>query len=196
MLQLQADQNRFSISERDTPMPLPLGHLAIGLATHELGSDRSAFGRWKLLAAILALANLPDIDVVFGLLLQWNGCAFHRGPTHSLLFALAAGFAASWASGWWTWLPRLGFWSCFALILSHVAADALLSNSAVSLLWPLETNWSLGHRGWKDVLSMVFDGSTQDAWIILGSAAAIMAHRTVRSLHASQGLRLRRKSSA
>jgi inner membrane protein len=79
-------------------MPLPLGHLAIGLAAHELGSDRSAFGRWKLFAAILALSNLPDIDVVFGLVLQWNGCAFHRGPTHSLVFTLAAGLAASMVS--------------------------------------------------------------------------------------------------
>jgi len=177
-------------------MPLPLGHLAIGLATHELSSDRSAFGRWTLLAAILALSNLPDIDVVFGLLLQWNGSAFHRGPTHSLLFALAAGFLASWASGRWTWHPRLGFWSCFALILSHVAADALLTTSAVSFLWPFETNWSLGHRGWKDVFGMVLQGNAQDALIILGSAAAIMAHRTIRSLYAARVLRLRRKSSA
>lgn len=177
-------------------MPLPLGHLAIGLATHELGTDQSAFGRWKLLAAILALSNLPDIDVVFGLLLQWNGCAFHRGPTHSVLFALAAGLAASRASQSWAWLPRLGFGSCFALILSHVAADALLSNSAVSLLWPLETNWSPGHRGWKDVFGMVFKGSTQDAWIILASAAAIMAHRTLRALRFARVLRLRRKLSA
>jgi hypothetical protein len=48
---------------------VPLGHLAIGLAAHELCSDRSAFGRWKLFAAILALSNLPDIDVVFGLVM-------------------------------------------------------------------------------------------------------------------------------
>lgn len=176
-------------------MPLPLGHLAIGLATHELGSDRSAFGRWKLFAAILALSNLPDIDVVFGLLLQWNGCAFHRGPTHSLLFALAAGLAAWRASERWPWLPRLGFWSCFALIFSHVAADALLSNSAVSFLWPLETNWSIGYRGWRDVFRMVINGSAQDAWIILGSAAAVMANRTVRSLRAARFQRPRGKGS-
>lgn len=178
-------------------MPLPLGHLAIGLATHELSSDQSAFGRWKLFAAILVLANLPDIDVIFGLLIEWNGSAFHRGPTHSLLFALAAGCLASRASDRWTWLPRLGFWSCFALILSHVAADALLSTSAVSFFWPLETNWSLGHRSWNDVFGMILQGHAQDAWIILGSAATIMAHRMVRALYAGRRLpRLRRKSAA
>ncbi len=176
-------------------MPLPMGHLAIGLATHELSSDRSAFGRWKLLAAILVLSNLSDLDVVFGLLLQWNGSAFHRGPSHGLLFALVMGLVGSRAARKWTWLPRLGFLSCFTLILSHVAADALLSTSAVSFFWPLETNWSTGHSGWKDVFGMVLKGNAQDAWIILGAAAVIMAHRLARALSLSLILRLRRKFS-
>ena len=175
-------------------MPLPLGHLAIGLATHELSSDQSAFGRWKLFAAILILANLPDIDIIFGLLIEWNGSAFHRGPTHSLLFALVMGLLASKATGIWTWLPRLGFPSCFALILSHVAADALLSTSAVSFFWPFEANWSAGHSGWGDVFGMVLKGNAQDAWIILGAAAVIMAQRMTRFLHAGRILRLRRVS--
>jgi membrane-bound metal-dependent hydrolase YbcI (DUF457 family) len=177
-------------------MPLPLGHLAIGLAAHELSSDRSAFGRWTLFAAILGLSNLPDIDVVFGLLLQWNGSAFHRGPTHSLLFALVVGFMASKASERWTWLPRLGFWSSFVLILSHVAADALFSTSAVSFFWPFETNWSAGHSTWTDVFGMVLKGNAQDALIMFGAAAVIAAHRTARSVRAFRALRLRRRSSA
>jgi hypothetical protein len=138
-------------------MPLPLGHLAIGLA---------------------------------------NGCAFHRGPTHSLLFALTCGFLASKASKVWTWLPRLEFPNCLALILSHVAADALLSTSPVSWFWPLEANWSAGHSGWQDVFGMVLKGNAQDALITLGAAALIMAQRTVRALSAGLVLRLRRKRSA
>jgi len=176
-------------------MPLPLGHIAVGLAAHELSTTRSAFNRWKIFMAIFVLANLPDIDVIFGLLLQLNGSAFHRGPTHSLLFALAIGFLASRAAKSWDWLPRLGFWSCFSLILSHVAADALLSTSAVSFFWPLETNWSTGHSGWKDVFGMVLMGNAQDAWITLGAVAVIMAHRMARALSAGLILRLRRKSS-
>jgi membrane-bound metal-dependent hydrolase YbcI (DUF457 family) len=177
-------------------MPLPLGHLAIGLATQELGSGQSAFGRWNLFAAILVLSNLPDIDVVLGLLIEWNGSAFHRGPTHSLLFALAAGFLASRAFKSWAWLPRLGFLSCFALILSHVAADALLSASAVSFFWPLEANWSTGHSGWKDVFGMVLKGNAQDAWISLGAAAVIMAQRMARALGFGLIIRLRRRDPA
>lgn len=176
-------------------MPLPIGHIAIGMATHELTTTRSAFSRWRLFAAIVVLTNLPDIDVVFGLLVQWNGSAFHRGPTHSLLFALLMGVLASRASSYWGWLPRLGFWTCFSLILSHVAADALLSTSAVSFFWPLETNWSTGHSGWQDVVGMVLRGDVQDALISLGAAAAIIVHRAARALIAGRLMRLLRKGA-
>ena len=169
-------------------MPLPLGHIAIGLAAHEVGTTRSAFNRWKLFAAIVVLSNLPDIDVIIGLLLHWNASAFHRGPTHSLLFALAFGFLASRAAAIWDRLPRLGFWTCFSLILSHVAADALLSPSAVSFLWPLETNWSTGHNGWGDVVGMVLRGDEQDAWIALSCAAVIMIQRATRTLKTDRQL--------
>jgi membrane-bound metal-dependent hydrolase YbcI (DUF457 family) len=164
------------------------------LATHELSSGQSAFSRWKLFAAILVLANLPDIDVIFGLLIEWNGSAFHRGPTHSLLFALASGFLASRTSGIWTGFPRLGFPICFALILSHVAADALLSTSPVSWFWPLEANWSAGHSGWQDVFGTVLKGNAQDASIILAATAVIMAQRMARALRVGLIVRLRRIS--
>ena len=176
-------------------MPLPLGHIAVGLAAHELSTTRSAFSRWKIFAAIVVLANLPDIDVIFGLLLQLNGSAFHRGPTHSLLFALVVGFLASKAAQSWNRLPRLGFWSCFLLILSHVAADALLSTSAVSFFWPLETNWSTGHSGWQDVVGMVLRGDDQDAWISISAAAVIMIHRAARTLNAGRLIRSGSKSA-
>jgi hypothetical protein len=170
-------------------MPLPLGHIAIGLAAHEVVSTRSAFSRWKLFAAIVVLSNLPDIDVILGLLFHWNGSAFHRGPTHSLLFALVIGIFASRASSIWARLPRLGFWTCFSLVLSHVAADALLSTSAVSFFWPLETNWSTGHSGWGEVIGMVLRGDKQDAWIALSCAALIAVHRAARSLKTERLLR-------
>jgi membrane-bound metal-dependent hydrolase YbcI (DUF457 family) len=176
-------------------MPLPLGHIAIGLAAQEVGTTRSAFSRWKLFAAIVILSNLPDIDVIIGLLFHWNGSAFHRGPTHSLLFALAFGFLASRTATLWDWLPRLGFWTCFSLILSHVSADALLSTSAVSFLWPFETNWSTGHSSWGDVVGMVLGADEKDAWIALSSAAVITILRTARALSAGRLIRLGRDSA-
>ena len=58
-------------------MPLPLGHTAIGLATYETAqnNDHDA-SRWSAFALIAVLANLPDIDIVLGLLFQGNGNLF------------------------------------------------------------------------------------------------------------------------
>jgi hypothetical protein len=163
-------------------MPLPLGHIAVGLAVHEMGSERSAWNRLGLLAAICVLANLPDIDVVIGLVCRWNGSAFHRGPTHSLLFALAAGFAASRCLRLSPWLPRMGFWMCFSLVLSHVAADALLSSSAVSFFWPIEVHYATGHTTWGEVAGMVLKDELEDAWIALAAALVIAMRRTAPAL--------------
>ena len=70
-------------------MPLPLGHTAIGLATYELANNYdSGLSRVKIFIFVTFLANIPDIDVFAGLLLEGNGNAFHRGPTHSILFAI------------------------------------------------------------------------------------------------------------
>ena len=79
-------------------MPLPLGHAIIGLTTQNLYSqERSVFKPWKLTLFIILLANLPDIDVLLGLIFAGNGNAFHRGATHSLLFSLVMGYAFSHA---------------------------------------------------------------------------------------------------
>jgi membrane-bound metal-dependent hydrolase YbcI (DUF457 family) len=116
-------------------MPLPLGHTAIGLATYELGNNfNSALSRIKLFIFITILANIPDIDVVVGLLLKSNGNAFHRGPTHSILFAIVIGFVASRAWRLSSQIPKVKYWMCFCIILSHVLADFFFTSSTISFL--------------------------------------------------------------
>jgi hypothetical protein len=84
-------------------MPLPIGHSAIGFATHSLiSNDKASFNKWHMAIFIIILSNLPDMDVLFGLILQNNGSAFHRGPTHSILFALIMGYIASKSSKIWS----------------------------------------------------------------------------------------------
>jgi membrane-bound metal-dependent hydrolase YbcI (DUF457 family) len=161
-------------------MPLPIGHTAIGLATFELSSSQSAFKRWKRFLFITVLANLPDIDVIIGLLLAWNGNAFHRGPTHSLLFALIAGFFMWQIGRNWLKISKISFRLCSLLILSHVIADAVFTHSPVSLFWPLEVNWSSGHAGWTKVVHTVLLESYQDGWILLGCAIVIVLNRNAR----------------
>lgn len=149
-------------------MPLPLGHAVIGLTIHDmLTREESALKSFKLACFTAILANLPDVDVLAGLLLTGNGNAFHRGPTHSILFALIMGVIMVWASKLYTAIPRIGFTLPFFIIFSHVVADLLLTPSSVSLLWPLEANWAGGYSGWVDVISTALLEQEQDLWILI-----------------------------
>lgn len=144
-------------------MPMPLGHTAIGLVAFETARSAQRRGsRLVLCAYITLLANLPDLDILFGLLVTGNGSAFHRGPTHSLLFALATGYLASWLMRRWPNGPQLGFAMSALLVFSHVAADMLLTSAPVSLLWPLELNWSMGYSDWGNVIHLALFQSLQD----------------------------------
>ncbi len=159
-------------------MPLPIGHAAIGFAARSLWcEEQTGFGRWKVLLGVLVLSNLPDLDVVFGIVFRGNGNAFHRGPSHSLMFAFIAGFLAYKAGGLWSQLPRFDFKSCFLLILSHILADSVLTSSPISLFWPIAVNWSGGYSGLRHVFNLVLFGNHQDAKIIIGCALFIVLHR-------------------
>ncbi|MDJ0781710.1 MAG: metal-dependent hydrolase [Desulfosarcinaceae bacterium] len=163
-------------------MPLPLGHTAIGLLTHEAAEAPPPAGerlKWFLIVTILA--NLPDTDVIFGLLMNGNGSLFHRGPTHSLLFAVMAGCLISFLSRYWRVLPTIRCRTAVALILSHVIADALFTAAPVSFLWPLEVNFSAGHSGWTDVIRCVVFEGFRDVGLVAASVLLIMGIRLVRS---------------
>jgi membrane-bound metal-dependent hydrolase YbcI (DUF457 family) len=160
-------------------MPLPLGHIAIGLTTNEFFSENSSFTEWRIAAYVAILANLPDIDVPAGLLLQGNGSAFHRGPTHSVLFALLAAILAANAWKLWALIPKLGFRTCFLIILSHTVADFFLTKSPVSFLWPLEVNWAGGYSGWGEVLVPVFLEAYRDAGVIIVCLFAMVLRRAI-----------------
>ncbi|MEJ2642317.1 MAG: metal-dependent hydrolase [Desulfosarcinaceae bacterium] len=162
-------------------MPLPLGHTAIGLLTHEATDAQPKTGeRLKWFFIITVLANLPDVDVIVGLIVGGNGDLFHRGPTHSLLFALLAGGLISFLSRFWRFLPRIRFRTASALIFSHVLADILFTTSPVSLLWPFELNWSVGYSNLTDVVHSVLFESVRDLGLVVASLLLIMAIRLVR----------------
>jgi hypothetical protein len=162
-------------------MPLPLGHTAIGLATYQTaGRVGQQPTRWKLLVWIMLLANLPDCDMLPGLLVEDNGNLFHRGPTHSLLFAVVAGYLAEQGGKLSRHIPRLGFMTSFLLIFSHVVADMIFTSPPVSLFWPFEIHWSGGRSGWGQVAYAVIFDSVRDFGIILGAIAYILLLRRVR----------------
>lgn len=108
------------------------------------------FGAWLALAefpglavvggaSVLALSMLPDVDIGIPLVP-------HRGPTHSLVFAVAVGvalgtglatvvgaFAPDAASGD---ARHFGFVVGAVAVIAHLVADAL-TPAGVPLLWPV-----------------------------------------------------------
>jgi membrane-bound metal-dependent hydrolase YbcI (DUF457 family) len=95
---------------------------------------------WLVIAFVAA--NLPDIDIIFGLVLSGNHSALHGGVTHSLAFATFCTLVAlvTWRD------PRqriifallVGF-----LVVSHIIVDTLTGpqlglheGSGTPLLWP------------------------------------------------------------
>ena len=160
-------------------MPLPIAHSAIGCTIHSCSADKSAFSRWKTLLGILIISNLPDVDVLIGIVCEGNGSVFHRGATHSLIFALIAGFLASRVLKLRSELPNFGFRICFLLILSHVVTDAVFTSSPISFFWPITVNRIGGHIGLGQVVDLVLFGNYQDANIILGCVFVILLRRTL-----------------
>ena len=178
----EINQSKKANSLEFTIMPLPMGHIAIGLATYELSTKNIVnTNSLNLIIFLTILANIPDFDVIVGLLIKWNGNAFHRGPTHSLLFALITGFLASRAWKLSSQIPRIKFGVCFSIILSHVLADLLFTSSPVSFFWPFEVSWSTGHSGWANVLNTIFFQGFQDAGIIVASAFSIILIRFIKT---------------
>ncbi len=151
-------------------MPLPLGHAVVGLATFKTVDRVEIRPVWILLAMITVLANLPDIDVVMGLMARGNGNLFHRGPTHSLLFALASGWLASRAWRINRHIPRLSFPTCSSIVFSHILADMAFTSAPVSLLWPFEVHWSGGTSDWGQVVHAIVFESVEDIGIVAGAA--------------------------
>lgn len=155
--------------------------MAIGFATYEFCSKSDDRSRWWVEVLLIAIvSNLPDVDVIIGLFLQGNGGVFHRGPTHSLLFALCAGVIASNAWKVWSKIPVMSFMSCFLLCLSHVVSDAFFTDSPVSFLWPFNLHLSGGHFGWMVILRSAFLPSLQDAELTIGCGVVILLTRMVR----------------
>jgi len=160
-------------------MSLPLGHLAIGMTAYDFCSDNvSVFRHWRTAALVAVLANLPDIDMIFGLILQGNGSAFHRGPTHSIVFALLMSLLA--ANGWKLLprLPKIGFSLCFIIVLSHLLADFFFSGGQVSFFWPLAVGYSDGYQNLGNVVYAALQ-VYEDLGIIMGCSTLVICRRLV-----------------
>jgi len=129
-------------------MPLPIAHSAFGLGCFlTLGNafDRDASKGEKVLLAGLcvAVANVPDLDFVPGILIGEPG-RFHHGPSHSLTAALVGGLLLSFLFAG-ILRGRISSWKilicCSCSLLFHPILDYFSMDTSepygVPLFWPL-----------------------------------------------------------
>jgi inner membrane protein len=125
-------------------MPSPLTHLAAGYAVYQLARKclpKHALGEiWKisgLFIFVAMLSILPDMDSVFGVLLQDFG-SFHNQGSHSLIVGLGV---AVIAAGIVRLMRKSSFWGWFLIALTayegHVILDYFTWGRGVMLFWPL-----------------------------------------------------------
>ncbi len=121
------------------------GHVAVGLLTGRLHGGAGAGARrrtdWRTLALFVALATLPDVDVLLvGLGASEAGPFGHRGAMHSLAMAIAVGAACAIAARRWHWPVVRTALAGAAAIASHTLLDLLdAGGKSLMLFWPLSS---------------------------------------------------------
>jgi inner membrane protein len=114
-----------------------LTQITLGAAVGEAVAGRQAQKKAPLWGAFLG--TLPDLDVLANpFLTEAQALAFHRGPSHSLLFVLLAAPLLGWglarlhSSGpsWRRWATLVG-----AVLLTHIGLDCLTSYGT-QVFWP------------------------------------------------------------
>lgn len=107
------------------------GHVAVGLAAARVYDG--AF-RWRTMVALSAFSLAPDLDVIaFKFGVPYAAPFGHRGATHSVACALAAG-----ALAWLLTREKRAALTVGLVLLSHPLLDALTDGGlGVALWWPL-----------------------------------------------------------
>jgi inner membrane protein len=138
------------------PVASPVAHSIAGFWTFLLFAARS---KMRLIAAcrrylpqlilLVLLANLPDIDFLFGLGGRANWDALHHGFTHSFVAAFVVALAVTCV-----WRIAGSFWRSFTVCLlaysSHLVIDFFTgtklgwnsAGSGIPLFWPWNKDFS------------------------------------------------------
>jgi inner membrane protein len=126
-------------------MPTPVAHSLVGAGLVAAVLPRAGRARyWLPLAAGAVLANAADLD--FLLVAAFRSRAWHRGFTHSLVFALAVFLCFLLALGRARAREAAAFGLAYA---SHVLLDFATTRESrgLELLWPFSVE-RLGLRWW------------------------------------------------
>jgi membrane-bound metal-dependent hydrolase YbcI (DUF457 family) len=113
-------------------MPLPIAHGLIGASIVAATlPDASPVRNWKPLLLGASLSIFPDIDYFLGI-------SWHRGFTHSLIFAAIVGLACFAVAGFAHIKMAIAY---AGAVFSHTLLDYATTKTmpGVELLWPFST---------------------------------------------------------
>ncbi|MDT5155849.1 MAG: inner membrane protein [Acidobacteriota bacterium] len=130
---------------------MPIAHGLVGAGIAALLHPRPFERRGLPLLIAAALANCPDLD--FFLVVASHSRAWHRGFTHSLVFALAVILCLLAALGWRKRAMVFAYGLAFA---SHGLLDFATTKfgGGVELLWPFTSErYALGVFGLSELPS-------------------------------------------
>jgi inner membrane protein len=129
----------------------PVTHLLTGAVLSRVGLNRKAA---YMTAAMVLAAELPDVDLLWGIGGPVVGFEHHRGITHTLLAApVEAAVLTGLFWGWhrwrgaterkaavsWGWL----FGGCWLAVLSHLLLD-WTNNYGIRPFFPFDAHWYAG----------------------------------------------------
>lgn len=134
-------------------MPLPIAHACVGAGVVAAVRQRDESARDLLLPMLLGavLANCPDLD--FAVARVTHDHSWHRGPTHSLLFAAVAGLVILASMGASRLRQAVGYGLA---LMSHGLLDFATTKvgGGVELLWPFtDERFRLGIVGVSEIVN-------------------------------------------
>ena len=128
-------------------MCTPLGHVLAGYAVLSRTSVSTIPSRWMMLFFVVLVANLPDIDFLFG----WsvgNPNRYHHLWTHSIVFAVLTGVVVG--AVYTVFTHKNGFKIgvvAASIVGSHLVLDFFSKDtrvpSGMPLFWPISDKYYL-----------------------------------------------------
>ena len=122
-----------------------IGHLAVGMAAgRRVAVRREDAVRWMVWFAAVSLVADADFGLV-ALGVPKDSIWGHRGVSHSLLLAAAAGLVSAWVARRWGQKPLSWGTMGFAVYTSHLVFDCLnVGSLGVPWFWPVSwTNYTI-----------------------------------------------------
>ncbi len=157
-------------------MPLPLAHSLAAAAVYKGLDADGRFIAWKRLLLAVVIANLPDLDLIPGILVGEPNRYHHVGFSHSVIFAAVAAVVAGLAAAavgrsWPTWWDRVSGAAGTALMVgllvgSHILLDTLNRDlrppAGPPIFWPLSNAGVQIYPWFVDVAKLSGEGSVVD----------------------------------